>query len=371
MDRLHFQFPGTSTEYLQEVLLEACDGATTGGGVFAWCNRPGSEALFEDVLFDKYLKRGNPFQLIVGADSITSEDALLHLGELSQRFSGFKPRVLLHSRGSTFFHPKFTWFERGRSLITVVGSGNLTLGGLRRNWEATVFNTWTGLEADSRRQEIGNYLRQLEPFLHEVGDEAALDRARRNTSAGRAARDAAIRQARTALATAGDKGASGEEIVLFAQVPKADERWSQANFDKASFEYFFGANPKAQSRIILRQALSGGRIGRVESRPSVSVKSHNYRFELAGAKGKAYPREGRPIVVVLRRAPRDFVYQLLMPGEKGYQETLAHMDANHRGRRGPFMWRFPQPRVEAQTALPNLELWRAALAAAADEQVAG
>ncbi|MEK7153263.1 MAG: hypothetical protein AAB834_04905, partial [Patescibacteria group bacterium] len=83
--------------------------------------------------------------------------------------------------------------------------------------------------------------------------------------------------------------------VLIAEIPKSGDRWRQANFDKQSFVDFFGAEPgNNNQRILLRNVSPEGKLGEVESRPSVSVISQNYRFELGAAAGLDYPKANAP-----------------------------------------------------------------------------
>jgi len=359
--RMRFQFPAARAGFLLETLLEACDGAESGGSVFAWCNRGGIEGLLHDSVFKEFFKRGGSYRLIVGVDSITDEDALIELKSLADLHGGFRPGVLLHAQSGSMFHPKFSWFTSGDDLKTVVGSGNMTLGGLRKNWEVSVFSEFNGVEAASQLGDIESYLTQLDPYVVPVDHPAALARARKNSSAHKAARRAITRQARTAA-----QGVGADQFVLLAEITKSDNRWQQANFTKAIFESFFGAQVSRQSRIILRHVSAGGSIGAVESRPSVAVKSQNYRFELAAGKGLPYPSAGRPIGVFLRLSQANFFYQLLMPEDSNYSDVLSFMKANWDGPSNQLM-RIIIERPTVQSSLANLPLWNAADAESMDE----
>lgn len=97
------------------------------------------------------------------------------------------------------------------------------------------------------------------------------------------------------------------------------------NFDKTSFKNYFGATPGGASgtyRIMLKNVNSVGVLSETETRPSVSVKSHNWRFEINAAKGLAYPTGGnRPYVIFVEVSTRSFIYELIMPGDKKYPEV--------------------------------------------------
>jgi hypothetical protein len=122
--------------------------------------------------------------------------------------------------------------------------------------------------------------------------------------------------------------------VLLAEIPKSGNRWNQANFDVDTFETFFGAKAGDNSqRILLRNILSDRSLGRIEVRPSVSVISQNYRFELEAAAGLEYPHEGRPIGVFIRISTRMFIYKLFMPEtDEKYAEIADWMNSNWSGR---------------------------------------
>ena len=107
--------------------------------------------------------------------------------------------------------------------------------------------------------------------------------------------------------------------VLIAEIPRSGNRWAQANFDRSNYENFFGARVGEQRLIIFRHVDEGGRLSPYEhSRPSVEVRSHNYRFELDAARGLDYPDDGRPIAIFIRIGTRAFNYHLLMPSDQEY-----------------------------------------------------
>jgi hypothetical protein len=120
--------------------------------------------------------------------------------------------------------------------------------------------------------------------------------------------------------------------VLIAEIPRGSTRWNQANFDLANFRSFFGVEPGVTQRILLQHVSEDGTLGNIESRPSVSVKSHNYRFELEAAAGLDYPNQDRPIGVFLQIATRSFKYRLLMPEDPSYSIMASFLDDNWRGR---------------------------------------
>jgi hypothetical protein len=120
-------------------------------------------------------------------------------------------------------------------------------------------------------------------------------------------------------------------IVLMAELPKGSGRWKQANFDKDNFQGFFGLTigNKVQ-HISLQHVAADGSLGLVESRPGVSVKSHNYRLELAAASGLQYPSRA-PIGVFIRTTTDTFRYRLLMPTDPEFAIVSGFMASHWAG----------------------------------------
>src|SRR6185437_7234180 len=133
--------------YLVEALLEACQNASRGGGAFAFATAAGAKLFLEDQAFVAFAV-ANSFDLIIGIDAITNQDALNAIAKAATGASGMKVYVFLHDRLNSLFHPKFCWFRTQVGGQLIVGSGNLTIGGLRANWEAFSVTPLRKSEAD-------------------------------------------------------------------------------------------------------------------------------------------------------------------------------------------------------------------------------
>lgn len=351
---LHFQIAGSSGGYLLEHLLIESIGAVRGGGIFAWANANGVKSLLEDDAFDEFLLAGN-FRLFVGTDSITDPPAIKRLIEISTKRPRLDVRAFM-SPTSSLFHPKMAWFEHDDHLSLVVGSGNLTMGGLRSNWEAFVVLKLTGKERKDALVKVEEFLTSVAVDLLPIADPHVLERAKKNTGNERSLRAAPITAPPRPAIT------SSVEEVLVAEIPRAGDRWAQANFDLENYEGFFGAKVGSQRRISLHHVNASGALGDVESRPSVEVASQNYRFELAAARGRAYPTGGSPIGVFLRLSTGEFLYSLLLPGEPGYTDIDRLLTAHWHGRADrKRRVRFTADEVRA--AWPTSPLWGVALPA--------
>ena len=144
------------------------------------------------------------------------------------------------------FHPKISDFglkDGGRILI--VGSGNLTPGGLM----GKLIEAYTVITAEG---EDGIDVGAVEEFLERHGDgirsidEEVLERAARNIirpigGAGR--RGVRVRPARVAPGAPRVRPAVGFERILLAQVPRAGGRWAQVHFNAQVIGDYFPPEP--------------------------------------------------------------------------------------------------------------------------------
>lgn len=321
--------------YLLECLLTACDTAVHGGGAFAWATAQGAEVLLGDKTFQKFLGRGS-FDLVIGIDAVTNPSALAKLSSLSASVPSLKVDVFLHSRPKALFHPKACWFVGPDGGTIIAGSGNLTLGGLRGNWEAFSILHVTKAEIEkieaqwlawrTRHQSLFR-----NPSAPEVVAEAAKNTGWKSRSRGPDGEHGTSAATEDASANEASE-VTADSPVLIAEIPKAGNRWNQANFSLSIYEGYFGAKAGTQRRIILRHVSDAGQLVTLESRPSVEVASQNYRFELAAAAGIPYPAKGRPVAVFVRQPSGIFVYRLVLPADPGYAPVNTLLGAKWKGR---------------------------------------
>ena len=280
-------------------------GAVRGGGIFAWANAAGAASLLEDDLFKAFLKKGD-FRLLVGTDTITNTAAIEQLVRISEKQPRLKPQAFL-SPTASLFHPKMAWFEHNDHLSLIVGSGNLTMGGLRSNWEAFVVEHLTDQAKEEALDAIEAFLADQAQNLAPLADQRVLDRVAKNTGNERS-----LRRAPQQPSSPKWLGPAVEEV-LVADMNRTEKRLSQANFKVKDYEGFFGAQRGSRRRISLRLVEADGSVGGVQSRFSVEVKSKNYRFELDGMRAAHLEGNGRPIGLFLRLSTGEFVYSLIRP----------------------------------------------------------
>lgn len=307
---IYLQDPDSDSPTTLECLLEGCEKATSGGAIFAFASERGIAALFSDKVFRAFVSRSR-FDLVVGLDSITNKASLKQLADESKRYPKLEARAFLHNRPRAIFHPKLAWFRSPDGVQAIVGSGNLTPGGLYGNWEAFSRQSLGLHAAEKVAGQWAEWKDLHQTELRQVTDPEAIERAAQNTQSVIAAPDADD-------IFADPPPPSSDSDVLIAELPKASDRWAQANFNYDTFTSFFHLHPSTTRRVLLWSVTSDGKLGRAESRPSVSVKSQNFRIELDAAHGLAYPNKGAPIVMFRRIGTRRFRYQLLMPNEADY-----------------------------------------------------
>jgi hypothetical protein len=134
---LHLQDPAQAGKTLLDAIAHAGDHAERGGGIFAFASARGVAMLLDDPVLGQLTKTGE-FELVVGTDAVTDERALAALQDrMTASHPGLRARVLVHDL-PILFHPKLCWFVRGERLTLLVGSGNLTPGGLATNLEAFI-----------------------------------------------------------------------------------------------------------------------------------------------------------------------------------------------------------------------------------------
>lgn len=378
--QFHIQDPTYSESYsLHEALLQACEGAIYGGGAYAFVSSGGAKLFLEDSNFMRFISSGT-YKLIVGIDEITSENALAKLRELEGLYSDkLEAYAYYHDTKGSLFHPKFSWFRNDNGGVLILGSGNLTEKGLRRNREA--FNV---VEVDTDKiTEIeslwNNWLSNNAGYLRNLDNSDVIDRVKENKKAYSRSKgkirpqdeesseiessnennvDEVIPTETTIeLVDQEAWGFTETDTVLISEIPRSGNRWNQANFDKYSFINFFGARPGNNSlRVLLRTVSDEGFLGEIEVRPSVTVVSHNWRFELEIVAGVPYPDDGRPIGVFIRVSTRMFLYVVAMPGGNYYDDVKMLLVHKYNGRSDRMM-RVITTVHELNNTCPTLPFW--------------
>ena len=319
----HIQDPTSpETIYLLEAIVAASRGAASCNGVFAFASRNGVNSLVGDPEIQDFL-RESPMSLVVGIDAVTNRHALARLQELEQEIDRLTVRVFWNPTGA-LFHPKIVRFEYpdGRRTL-VVGSGNLTPGGLRQHFEAfSVVRSEAEetLDVTSWDRFLTEHASGLRPI-----DDRALERAAENVVRGRRRRQSIEP---LIVDRAGEEPAAsplaGTDRFLVAQVPRAGDRWHQIHFNRQVIEEFFHVRHDSAQRVFLVECRQDGGFGEQEVRPCVySDANKNLKIEVASHQQEPYPDAGPPVAVYRELQIRSFAYMLLMPGEPGYDAMFT------------------------------------------------
>ena len=229
----HLQDPTLSDPvYLLEAILDASRGATSCIGMFAFASRAGVDSLIVDPEIKGFL-RNSAMSLVVGIDAVTNRDALVRLQELEQANRRLSVQVFWNPTDA-LFHPKIARFkypDGGQSMI--VGSGNLTPGGLRHHFEA--FSVMRAkapecLDTSSLDRFLAEHRANLRPI-----DNEALERAARNIMHG-PRRPSDIKPEHPDPTADIELPVGGTDHFLVAQVPKASLRWQQPSMASDSLQ---------------------------------------------------------------------------------------------------------------------------------------
>lgn len=151
--------------------------------------------------------------------------------------------------------------------------------------------------------------------------------------------------------------AENDRRVLVAEIPRGSNRWNQANFDLGTYTRFFGAKIGTQRNVRLQHVESDGSLGAPETRPTVEVKSRNFRLELQAASGLAYPAAGRPIAVFVERAIGDYLYRLVLPTHSTDHKAVSQLLKDQWRGRTDRMRRVITRTSELRRYWPSSPLW--------------
>lgn len=327
---IRYQTPARAHPDLVEAIAKHAGGADGGGAAFAFATRDGIQMLLAEPRVAAFLGRSD-FELIVGLDAITDNRAVEALQDAARRHPRLTVRLFLHGQAGACFHPKVCWFSKNGKVRAVTGSGNLTAGGLRRNWEAYAIEKLKDDEAAAVVQDWRDWITENATYLKALDDAEAVERARLN----------GLARSRMRRAAAGTNGSDNDDAlaevqtefrlnpVLIAEVPRSGDRWKQVNFDVHTYQQFFGVTLGTVKDVVFYHVADDGTVGEPEHRQSVAVASQNYRFEVGAAAGLPYPGAGHPILIFEKIADAVFRYMLLMPGEAAHTRVQTFLNNNY------------------------------------------
>ena len=328
----------------------------------------------------KFIKEGKAngmnIKVVLGVDQkATSKEALEEVLTW-----GVDARIY-HTSSNNIFHPKVYLFENRDIFTLIVGSNNLTVPGLVQNIECSLlikdtidpssvhddfYRYWKGIldgtethlypltkklindlykdkvitseELRSKRYDDGTDKKEVTKKETIVFKKATIQKFPEGFRPKRLVR---VKQVKTTKKETKEveKSVRIDNAVLIAEIPKAGNRWKQANFSQDVFEYFFGATKGDNSyKVKLTNIKKDGSLGEVTESQSVTVKSKNYRFELrCDETNLPYPSgNDRPIGLFVKEDAQNYMYQVLMPSDDAYKKIKDYLyleTANQKGRK--------------------------------------
>ena len=326
------QTPDEASPKLLAKIIDECGAASKGGAAFAFASAMGVKLLTTEPVFQKFLK-SSEFVAVIGLDAITDTNAVEQLRKIQKKFPNFKVKLFLHDTAGSCFHPKTIWLKTTEGGVVITGSGNLTSGGLKANWEALTVEKLSVMQMKIAEAAWDAWLKTHKKQLLDLNDPKAIEKARTNRIQRAKIRKAlrlpeedndAAEEAVHAAKEVVEEGT--QNLVLIAEVPKSGDRWKQINFDVQTYQQFFGVTLGKPKAVRFHHVQNDGTLGAGENRQAVEVKSHNYRFEVGAAQGLDYPAKGHPIAIFEKVTDSTFNYLLLMPGQPEHALLQKYLD---------------------------------------------
>lgn len=324
---LTLQTPGNA-DTLHAALVAAATGATGGFAAFAFATATGIDTALAEPSLRSLLGTGH-FQLVIGLDAITDTAAVAAIKTAKAALPNADVLLFYNPKGGVLYHPKTLFFRRSSGGRCITGSGNLTLGGLRNNWEAFWEANVTATEAAELDARWAKWVadhkdNHLSPDDPRVTAQAALN-AKTRTRIQKAVKETDAE----ALAALQEEAAEAASLnpFLIAEVPK--NRPGQADFGIDTYQGFFGVTIGKPRDVTFYQVRADGSLAPPEHRHGVAVKSSNYRFEVEALSGLKHPSNDHFILVFERIGKSEYRYILLKPGEAGHASVQKFLNDNY------------------------------------------
>ncbi|RMD58717.1 NgoFVII family restriction endonuclease [Candidatus Parcubacteria bacterium] len=267
---------------LATVLEEAFSKASQARFAVAFLSLSGVSII--ERWLDDLLQRGGDAEFLVGLDfHTTAPEALRHLWRKQQQFDRYR---LICFRGKETYHPKLYLFREENGLQAIVGSSNLTEGGLRANVEVNVMLDFPNAEDETAQALLDFYTRLKfsqgcfvpdEAYIEQYARVAERVRATRKAADADAVKDLAVREKALPQVVPSARDLSGWQRLVYSRLPTGKFATSDLyafvpEFQKA---YPENANIEAKIRQVLQQLRDLGlvhHLGRGEWQLNESVE---------------------------------------------------------------------------------------------------
>lgn len=283
---------------------------------FAFVTARGINLLFEQDEVKANLKQAK-IHLIIGMDAITDTKAIEKLSALCSEHKNFSVQAFLPKSGG-IFHPKFSWVKKGKTGVVITGSGNLTNGGLKNNFEAfsvvqidqqtvkAVENIWEKFLADNPNS------------LFELDTEEVKEAAQQNAKYKKAIKK--IRK-ETGKKVGSDVIPEIGGAVFIEELTKG-RGTKQRDVGKWAAENYFGLNQK----LFLTHVNEKGERADEETRRISDKSSSNWAFDLDASKGIKPTNGHMPIAVFIRTSAQNFYYHIVSEKSKHYKTVSNYLN---------------------------------------------
>jgi hypothetical protein len=324
---LTLQVPGNG-HTLHAALVAAATGATGGFAAFAFATSTGIDTALAEPIVRNLLGTGR-FQLVVGLDAITDTAAVAALKTAKTALPNATVSLFYNSKGGVLFHPKTMFFKRPTGGRCITGSGNLTLGGLRNNWEAFWKADVSAADAAALEAQWAKWVVDHRDNLLSVDDPRVTAQAALNAETRAKIQKAVKETDAEALAALEEEAVEAASLnpFLIAEVPK--NRPGQADFGIDTYQGFFGVTIGNLRQVTFYQVRPDGSLSPPEHRQAVAVKSSNYRFEVEALSRLQHPANEHFILVFERIGKSEYRYVLLKPGEIGHASVQNFLNDNY------------------------------------------
>jgi len=334
----------TRSVLLHDAILDIIDKAIYGIGTYAFVTNEGLQLLIESENFEKFISKDeSKFILLMGIDEVTNTRTLVKARALAEKYDKLTIKVFFDKNSSNTYHSKYSFFKTEQGGALVIGSGNLTLKGLRKNREAFTITEVNDIDFSKIELEWEVWLRENDEFIKDLDDEEVIMKADENAKRRQSKIQKRKKKSDNGVKIDEKINKSEDEIdawefetdsrVLVAEFPK--NRWGQAGFHKETIRDFYKVNIELfrETLVILRNVLADGTVNEIENRIIKYKKaSKNYYFEITTPENSSYPESGqRPVVVFIEIALRTYLYMLLMPEDENYNELSEYMISNRAG----------------------------------------
>lgn len=283
---------------------------------FAFVTARGINLLFEQDEVKANLKQAK-IHLIIGMDAITDTKAVEKLSALCSEHKNFSVQAFLPNSGG-IFHPKFSWIKKGKTGVVITGSGNLTNGGLKNNFEA-----FSVAQIDQQTVKVVENI--WEKFLSDNPDslfdldtkevkEAAQQNAKYKKAIKKIRKEAGKKVDSNVIPKTGG--------AVFIEELTKGRGGKQRDVGKWAAENYFGLNQK----LFLTHLNEKGERADEETRRISDKSSSNWAFDLDASKGINPTNGHMPIAVFIRTSPQNFFYHIVSENSKHYKTVSNYLN---------------------------------------------